>query len=550
MKMTKWLSFILAIAMLASLLTACSSGDDGPVSSGGGSSAGEVSNPGAGQENVGGVSVDEAGASVQKDVINIGIEADVTDWAPWGSGDVGRNAALWGIYQPLLDFNNGEYIPVLLKSYEFSEDGLEFYGVLWDNIHDSDGNPFTAEDVAFNVEYAGEIYTDFKVMIKEVIPTGDTTFTIELYQPLQVAELKALCTWNFVTEEAYHASGDQMHSWPVGTGPYVLSEHTSGYMFTFKKNENFWMTGDQIAQARDMANADTINWYIISESAQRTVALEQGTIDMCGSISSQDLAKFDNKNGYQLFSYPNNLSMVLFPNCDASSPCSDVNLRRAICYAINNEAVLTSVYGGNGTVMFSQVPGWADGVNPEWAGTESYYNYNPETAASYLAQSSYNKETLRILCASDEKSTNTAQLVQAFLGQIGINAEVNPYESSTFTSYLALADKWDIVVMTRPCGTGFYAPTLFSDFSYERFPWGGTINFAMDDDLQDMIDTCMTVETSTQENIDALEQYIRDNCYVMGLVNIQSYVVVPDTVSDICLSVRKTLMPGGCVYTE
>lgn len=555
MKGKKAISLLLVSTVALALLAGCSGNDDvssidpGSTVSPTGSA---VSDAGATNNSVEINANDPqaASASVIRDVVRMGVSADVTNWAPWANGSVARNTALWGIYQPLADYQDGKYIPVLLKSYSVSEDSTEVYCELWPDIQDSAGNPFTADDAIFSAEKIIEFYPQNATMIESLEKVDELNFTFHLRRPLQVAELKALFTQFCVTQEAYEASGDKMASYPVGTGPYVLDSQESGYKFTYKTNDNYWATEESIQQARDMQNVKTIEWYVISENAQRTIALQQGTIDICDSISAEDQPKFNNTGGYHLYNYPNNLSMKLFPNCDESSVCHDVNLRRAICYAISNEAVLNGVYNGNGTAMYAESPAWASDYVAEWASQDNYYHDDIAKAVEYLGKSNYNNETLKIICSTDTASTTTAQLVLSFLNAINIKSEIKSYESATFDEYIQDPTQWDIMIRTRPCSAGVFSQEMQSDMFSSNTSWGGSINFIFDSHLDELIETAMTMSTSTPENLTELHNYIVDNAYMKGLCNYNSTIVVPDWVTDVCLSVRKTIVPGGCVYTQ
>jgi len=529
-------SLLLALAMLLSL-AACG-GSDGDASA----------STSASQSASSSAEASGTATGVQQDVVNVGIEADISDFNPWTFTGVGANQSIWGLYQPLGHYIDETYYPALMKTYSFSDDGLTMDGELYDYIYDWEGNHFTADDVLFSWEKICEAYPENTQLVESVVKTGEYSFSFVFARALFVGEFDNLLRSNFyVTQAAFENSEDDMHTTPVGTGHYKLTQYTSGYSFTYEKVDDFWQTDEEQIYARDMANVDTINWYVITESAQRTIALEQGTIDICSSISGDDLDKFDGKNGYQLASVPDNLSMNMFLNCDDSSLCSDLNLRLAICYAISNAAILDSVYGGKGTVMYDHAPTWATGYNTAWEQEDNYYHYDAETAAAYLAESGYNGETLTIICTVNETSVNTAQMIQNFLLQIGVKAEISSYESTVYSQYIKEPGMWDLMVGTSATSV-YYVQAIYSSFSQERYSWGGGKNFVMDDQLQELISLCMVSDTSTQENIDALHAHLIENCYVMGLVNQESYSVIPDWITELTLSARKTIIPGGCTY--
>jgi len=530
-------SLLLALVMLLSLAACGSSDGDASASASTSASQSASSSADASAEITG----------VQQDVVNVGISADCTNFNPWSFSGTGANAAIWSLYQPLLQPVNGEYQPSIMKNYEISDDGLSVSGEIFDYIYDWEGNHITVDDVIFSWGKACEAYPQNASLVDEIVKDSDYSLTIVLARALYVGEFESIARLFVVSETAFENSADEMNATPVGTGPYKLTAYTSGYMFTYEKVEDWWQTDASQIHARDVANVNTINWYVITESAQRTIALEQGTIDMCGSISDQDLAQFEKSDAYQLYSIADNLSMNLFPNCDESSLCNDLNLRLAICYAISNQAVLDSVYNGNGTVMYEHSPNWAVGYDKAWEKEDNYYGYDAKVAAEYLEASDYNGETLTIICTTDENSVNTAQMVQNFLLQIGIQTEVTSYESTVFTQYIQSPDMWDIMLYSRPTNM-YYINAIYSTLSAARNEWGGSINFVYDDNLEALINLCYYEETSTAANLQTLHEYLIENCYVMGLVNGELYSVIPDSVQDVTMSWRKTIIPGACVY--
>ncbi len=555
--MKRILSVLLASTVAISLV-ACSSSSSSSVSSADSTTAAAEETNSAAQETEPQGDIEEeseaeiAGdseGSAQIDVINVGISADITNYFPWQSrGSGGWEAVIGGIYQTLLDYypETDSYEPALMKSYTMADDGLSMDCEIFDYIYDSEGNHITADDVVFSFGMTYDTFSDVRDMAKEIIKTGDYTFTLVFNRPLRLGEFMYMTNWSIVSQAAYEASDDEMHSDPVGTGPYKLVSHTDGYSLTYERVENYWQTDPDYANPRDQHNVKTINWYVISESSQRAIALEQGTIDICAYVDSSDLDRFRG-DGYSIYSYPSILAMTLFPNCDESSPLNDINLRLAVCYAISNQGILNSVYGGDGQVLYDCGPEWSVNYDPDWSNGDNYYHYNTDTAKEYLEKSSYNGENLVIICQSDENSTNTAQIIQNFLLQINVNTSIEAYESSTFSEYIKDPGKWDLMVCTNAVGNSNYLSAIEGPMFAESYSWGGSKNFIYDDDLQEILNTALQGDAS-KEDIQALRDYMMDNCYMMGLVTPNTNVVLPENVTDVVLSKRNTIMPGACTY--
>jgi len=556
--MKKALALLIALVITLSLFAGCTKSSDTatPTPTGSANSDGDTTDdqPGTIDYIINGEVDIHSNASIiqsaQRDVIKVGIAADCTNFNPWSYSGAGGNAAIWPLYQPLGYYIDGEFYPALAKEVIYAEDGMSVDVELFDYIYDSERNHLTADDAIFSYNASTLVWPEQADMVESLTKTGEYSFRFNMKRALRVGDWEGLVRGLVVSQKAFEASEDEMHTIPVGTGPYKLTSHTSGASFVYEKVEDFWQTDPQYINPRDMATVDKIEWYVIAEAAQRTIALQQGTIDACSAISAVDQPQFDGQNGHWLIGVPDNLSMYMFPNCDTTSPCSDLNLRLAISYAVSQEAVLQNVYGGNGTVMYDYSPNWAVGYDSSWESEDNYYQYDEAKAKEYLKKSNYNGEVLKIICDNTEASVNTAQLIQNFLKAIGVEASVNPFENSVFKQYITDPTQWDIQVATAS-SNGLYTQAIaFSLFSQSRYAWKGSINFIFDDELEKKIDLCMDGSTKTAAREKELRDYIVANCYAKGLVNITSYSVVPDWMLGLTMSIRKTIIFGGCVYSE
>lgn len=543
----KIVTLFLAAAMGLSLVACGNSGDNPPAADG---------TPSGGQNTVetpaGGEQTPPSGAasdSVSIDVLNVGIEADCTNFNPWGFSGTGANLVIYSLYQPFVYAKNGVYYPGICKDWEISDDGLVFTGYMFDNIYDWAGNHITADDVLFSwFDGACAFYPENLDKVKECKKIDDYTVSFEFYDTINLDDMcNTVSRLYIVSQTAYEASPNQFSTDPVGTGRYKLASYTSGYMITYEKVENWWNEGYEDLYPGDYANVDTINWYVITESTQRTLALEQGTIDMCSSISIDDLDEFDGVNGYQLYSYDENLSLALFPNCNEGNICDDINLRLAIFYAVDNNEILDKVYGGLGTTMYDHAPAWSVGYNTAWESEDNYYTTDVDKAADYLAQSNYSGETIRILTLATSTCQNAAVVIKNELEKIGVKTEIASYDSGTISNYYSNPDEWDLLLYTRPC-TIYAVNAIYTTQSQERYKWGGSLNYVFDDAYEELLKECYGATTTSQEKIDELHEYMVEHAYVKGIVNGKATCVIPDNITNVELSWRKNIVPGACIY--
>lgn len=489
---------------------------------------------------------------VIRDSITVGVQSDPADFAPWAANSNGRTNALWGLYQELGHIISGEFVPAIVKEYTIAEDGKSMTCTIFDYITDSAGNKLTANDVKFSFETGTALgYITGVSMIDEIVVDNDYQFTFKFGKELRLGDLDTIFRTAIVTQAAYEADPNGMSTNPVGTGPYTLTSYTAGSSFTYTAREDFWQTDENYLCARDRANVKTINYVILAESSQRTMALEQKSIDMCSEISNEDIGEFREGGAYSgdywTYGVPDNLSLLIFCNCDSSRLTSNKDLRTAIFYAINAETILQSVYNGNGTNPKSMSPTWGTGYAASVDSEDNYYNYSVDKAKEYLEKAGYNGEELTILTEATGNVANSAVLVQAFLSAAGINAKIQSVDSTILQATYTNPDGWDILLTQNACNT--YAVTAFNPLSSDRYTTG-TINHIYDDKLQELLATAYAMSTAGEESFKALHDYVVENAYGMNLVNYTTTYVVPTFMDSVCLSYKKSFIPGGCTYIE
>jgi len=489
-----------------------------------------------------------------KDVVNVGVEQDPADLSPFGPGTTGRTPVIDILYETLGCIGtDGEFVGVLSKDYELSEDETTLTFHLYDNIYDTAGNHITASDVVFSYESKAATGNLFNIaFIQGCEAVDDYTVQFNLNPPLNLTNIANLVNNLYiVSEQAYNDSEDGMVTGGVvSTSHYVVEDYEGGYMLTLTKNEDYWQS-EELTAPRSQANVDTINYYVLNESNQRTMALESGTIDMCWSITSADISKFEEggekSDSYWVYEASDNLSNVLVFNQADGHVTQDAGLRRAIGYSISNELLAQSIFGGHGEGNYDFSRKTTAGFNESWLTEDNFYQYDLEAAAAALADSAYSGESIVLLCNTDATITDTAAMIQGFCAQAGINIEINSVDSATINTYFADASQWDIY-LTQSAAETYCVQSWIRHL--DNSSSGTTTGFLADDTLQALLTEAANVETSTQEAIDACHDYIADNAIVYGLGNPYVSYVLPSDCTDVILGYKLEVLPGACTYAE
>jgi peptide/nickel transport system substrate-binding protein len=183
---------------------------------------------------------------------------------PWGSildnfnpltpGGTGSTAGGTGslLYEPLFYDNpvTGKITPLLGTAYKWADNNLEFVVTTRSGVQWSDGQPFSAADVAFTFNYlkkypALDTNAFWKTPLQSVTATGPNTVVFKFasaYTPIYFN----LIGQEIVPEHIFSKVTNPtkfINSKPVGTGPYLLKSYSS-FQVSYVKNPHYWMPGE------------------------------------------------------------------------------------------------------------------------------------------------------------------------------------------------------------------------------------------------------------------------------------------------------------------
>jgi len=545
---TKICALLLTLVMLL-MLAACSSGDTTSSSS---SSAGAQASATASGPISNEVSADAESATV--DVVNLANDRDPTDLGPWAGNQGGASAMIGVVYQTLniREVDVTDSAPCLAKTITQVSD-LVYDVELFDYIKDTAGNVFTAADAVFCIETAKELgkVASAKV-IESAEKTGDYTFRVTFSDATRTGDVETFFNQvYFVTEKAYTDSPDSMATDPVGTSAYKLKEYTSGYLLSYEVTGNYWQTDEQYIARSSEAHAKVINYYIITEASQRAIAVEGGTIDYA-AIAYTDLNRVEALEDYHINEVPDNLTWLLFPNCADGVATDNLELRKAIFYALDNEAIAAFYSTGKAVPVYDiSNSNYSDYYETEYkasAGSD-IYKYDPELAKSLLAEAGYaNGITLRLIVTSTEAGTDLAQIIKNYLAEVGITVEISSYQGNMISTYADDSSAWDLYLL-QYASTDYAVNVWEKVLNKAKFNWGGTINFIMSDELQDMLSNVRSGSGHTKENVVAFHDYFAENAYGIGVIQEINCYAVNNTLEQVVMSDQRIIRPNASIYS-
>ncbi len=163
---------------------------------------------------------------------------------------------------------------------------------------------------------------------------------------------------------------------PIGTGPLVL-EKISPARIDLKKSTTSWRR----------ANLDDVSLLIIPEPAARRAALTTGAIDVAlTTIAPSDFESVVAEGGRVFIDHVPAVVAMTF-NTENFAPFKDPRVRQALTHAVNRQAIVDTIMGGQ-TRVASQPAGHG------WFGYNDALTplaYDPEKARQLLREAGYDK---------------------------------------------------------------------------------------------------------------------------------------------------------------
>ncbi|PKM78876.1 MAG: hypothetical protein CVU88_08710, partial [Firmicutes bacterium HGW-Firmicutes-13] len=391
--------------------------------------------------------------------VTVAIPADPSNLGPFAAMSLGRIGVLTTMYEYLFYQIGPELTPYLAKAFEKVAD--KTYDVtLFENITDSNGNKITAADVAYSYTTAMAL-GNLRPLgdLESVTAKSDYVVTFVTKTDLGGGINKVLVECPIVSQVAYESSADEMATKPITTSAYVLTEYVPGSSLTFERRADYWQTDQTMSPVVTTSNVQTAVFVIISEPAQHTIALQTGSADISTSVPGSDVSLFDGVAGFTVDRKIDNLTQVLAFNGSEGNVLTSKELRQAISYAIDRQAMCDAV--SPGACNPSHEIGNANfiGYLSKWD-TEDYYPFDLTKAKELFAASSSPADlSLKLLAQSQPPTTGlVCQVIQAQLAELGITVEIIQVDPPVFQQDVYDPTKWDLSLNSTAGGDFVYSP--------------------------------------------------------------------------------------------
>ena len=339
------------------------------------------------------------------------------------------NNSIWiieQITQPLFTVtNNGKGVmPWLATSYTESSNGLAYTISLRKGVKFSDGTPMTSKDVQFSLEQtmaASQGWGYIDSAIKSVgAPSADTVTVNLKYKWAPILADLALFANGVVPDNYGGKTASAFYQAPIGTGPFKFDYWHKGSGLKLVKNTDYWQPGKPYL--------DSVTWTDVPDDNTRQLQVTSGQAQIDQYPAWSTVAALKSTPNVTLSLFPSTETTYLAFN-EHVKPFQDVNVRRAISYAIDRSALVKAVLFGNGQAANSIFPPQLAYYDSSSGGLQ----YSLADAKAALAKSSVPKgfTTTLLLPSGNSDYATIATIVQSELKPLGINVKIEQQDPNT-----------------------------------------------------------------------------------------------------------------------
>ena len=373
------------------------------------------------------------------------------------AGDSASSAIAGKLFNALIKYDEKlNHAPELAESWVVSNDQKTITFTLKDNIFWADGKPLTSDDVLFTWQLVTDPktrtpYASDYLLVKKATAPDKRTFKVtygETYAP-------AIDTWASLHILPKHILKNEdinntfFSRNPTGSSYYQLDEWISGQQVSLVANDK---------SSQGLPYIKTLISRIIPDTSSQFLELTADNLDYMSinPIQYQRVfpARKDMLDKINLYKELGNGYTYLGFNLK-KAPFNDVNVRRAINFAIDKDEVIKGVLLGLGEPISSPYKPGTRWNNPNL----KPYAYDPGKAIDLLNKAGYTKNkdgflekngkalAFEILTNQNKQREMTAVLVQRRLKEIGIDVSIRVIEWASFINRFIKTGDFNAVVL-------------------------------------------------------------------------------------------------------
>jgi len=348
----------------------------------------------------------------------------------------------WSFYDSLLRWDiNGNFIGGVADSYTISDNGCVWTFKIHKGIKFHNGDALTAADVKFSVDRFGDdkisqnpwsryLAFDYNKLGSKVIDDYTFEFDSAKAEPAQAI----VFAWTRILPKAYFEKVGQagFRAAPIGSGPWKFKSLVTKQTMTLEANTDYWRK-DEIP---------AYQYYVekmVPEQATRIAMLKNGECDIALGIDYDRLPDLK-KAGFEVVKQPGppGTSSLFFQGTwlPSAGPTGDINVLKAMSYALNRKEIVDTWYQGYGDptagqfYMYPGCFGWNENLRND--------PFDLDLAKSLLKQAGYPDKwkdpTIHIYTTA--AGQDYSLLLIGYWQKAGLQVKLEIVDATIYTAYV------------------------------------------------------------------------------------------------------------------
>lgn len=370
-------------------------------------------------------------------------DRDATSLDPHGSNDEASNRLRIQIFSTLVTYTEDrELVGDLAEDWTYEDDKTIVFKIK-DGVKFHNGDDLTPEDIKFSLDRGRESSVVSHILedVKEVNIRENGDIEILTYEPSAtiMSKLANPCS-SIMSEAAVKEAGEEFGQNPMGTGPFKFVNWQAGDNILLEKNHEYF--GEQ-------GKMEFLEFVIIPEGNNRTIALETGEIDIAYEIDPVNISILEENEDLE-YIVDDSFTVHYMGFNTQKAPFDDVRVRQAIAYGVYVDEILE-------TVLYNTVKKADALLNDNVIGSGGEYEnypYNPEKAKQLLAEAGYpDGLDIQMLISDSNIRERNSEMMQAQLKDIGVNMSIEMLEWGSFVEKAGQGDS-QVFLLAATVSTG------------------------------------------------------------------------------------------------
>lgn len=535
MKKKTYLLFVLLT--LFSLLVACAAPQSTPVTA--------PTQPTAAVE---ATATTAAPAPVSSGTLTVGIGSEPETLDPGDAVMVQEQFILISLFDSLLSMGPDATLhPGLALSWQPNADFSEFTFSLRQDVKFHDGTPFTAAAVKTSFDHINSdavLESGGKTQLqdhqyKETTVVDDYTVTVKFGAPYPTFLRDAARQWLSISSPtALEKYGKDYGRNPVGTGPFKFVEWKAQSQVVLEVNPDYnW--APEFAAHQGPARLERLIFRFLPEAATRLTALQTGEVSMIWDPPAIDAANLSASGAavLQTFAQPG-IPAIMMINTE-KEPTNDINVRKAMILAINQEELVKTAFQNLQTPAYSVLSPSTWSYDEQAAGL---YRYNLDEARRLLDEAGWKDGNGDGIREKDGKKLSIDyptsptweeafnELLAGYLQKAGFEVTLRPMDDAGIVdelskgAYSIMYIYW-VRADPSPLRILFHSENINGGAAYARFKDDALDQALADGDIQ-------TDEAKRRQDYVTAQRIIMENALILPMFTVNSVFLVSPKVEN------------------